>query len=339
AILVVPLFKKKLIERHGLDNVKVRTVPLPARVMNALLRLRLLPPLDLILGKGTYVFTNYRNWPLLFSKSITYIHDITYLLYPEFLEKKNLKYLIKGIPTWVKRSQFIVTASEVSKNEINSYLGVDNSRIKVIPHGVNRDEYHKIKDKNLIDSTKKKYGIYSEKYLLYVGNLEPRKNLDKLLSAHSNQDTQWKQKYPILLIGARSWADDSIGLKIKDGILNKTVILPSGYVDDQDLPVFYSDAIALVQPAIYEGFGVSPLQALACDTQVLISNIPVFKEIFGNDGAITYLEPDSIDDIGTKLRSVTSNPVDSTAFDKYSWEETATKLTNLINLSEVEKKL
>src|SRR5437868_4018100 len=74
-ILVVPLGKRKAVLRHGINNISIKTLPLPARAVSILLRTRLLPPVDLVLGRGVYLFPNYRNWPLLFSKSLTYFHD------------------------------------------------------------------------------------------------------------------------------------------------------------------------------------------------------------------------------------------------------------------------
>jgi len=116
--LVLPLGKRKLVERHRLQNVTIMELPIPARGLSLLTKMHLMPPVDLLLGSGVYIFPNYRNWPLLFSKSLTYFHDVSFMLYPETVSPKNLKYLQQNSPIWLKRSDLVLTLSKSSKKDI-----------------------------------------------------------------------------------------------------------------------------------------------------------------------------------------------------------------------------
>ena len=114
--LVAPAWLRKRLARWQFPpTVVARRIPLPGRVLGRLLRYNLLPPMDLLLGRGTYLFPNFRNWPLRFSPSLTYIHDVAFVRHPETVEPPNLEYLRRHVPAWVRRATRIITVSNTAR--------------------------------------------------------------------------------------------------------------------------------------------------------------------------------------------------------------------------------
>ncbi len=286
-VLVVPLRKAKLLPEDIIKSKKVtiKTIPLPGKVFELFLRLRLVPPVDLFLGKGVYVFPNFKNWPLWNSRSITYIHDLTFMRYPDFVEEKNLKYLTRYIHRWINRADCVVTVSEHAKREINELLHVPESAINVIYNGVDAESF-KPQSVKKIAETKQRYELPSE-YLLAVGNVEPRKNLERLVAVYTKLPKDIRTKYPLVLVGGGGWRNEGIQQAIDQA--NKTttqIIKPSKYVEDDDLPALIAGARAFVHPALYEGFGIPPLEAMACNVPVASSDSSSLPEVVGEAAAL-----------------------------------------------------
>ncbi len=334
--LIVPLRKRKLVERHGIKNVSIKTFPLPARAISILMRTRLLPPVDILLGRGVYLFPNYRNWPLLWSKSFTYFHDAAFVLHPETVSPKNLKYLQNNASLWLKRSDNVLTLTESSKKEISDSLPVPPEKLSVIPCGVDSEIFY-TRPAEEISAVKNKYGINAQDYILYVGNLEPRKNVDNLLLAYESLESKLKNRYSLVLIGGGGWLNEST-MELIDKLIGKglNIIHPKSYVEDADLPAIYSGASLLVHPAIYEGFGIPPLQAMACKVPVAVSDIPSMREVV--DYAGLFFDPGSTKDIARtieqglsdqKLRQdIISRGEARTLL--FSWDQSAYELARLI---------
>jgi len=141
--LVVPLGKAKYLKKYESSNVHLKTIYLPARALAILLRTRLLPPVDWFLGKGVYLFPNYRNWPTWRSRSVTYIYDVAYVKHPETVQAKNQKYLSRSMSTWARRTDRVITISKQVKYEIEKYLGMNENKIDIVPCGVDRSVFCK----------------------------------------------------------------------------------------------------------------------------------------------------------------------------------------------------
>lgn len=288
-ILIVSLGKAKHLPRSitKYPNVSVKTIPLPNKVFEVLMLLRLIPPVDLFLGRGIYVFPNFKNWPLWNSRSITYIHDLTFKRYPEFVEEKNLIFLNHSIDRWVRRSDMIITVSEHAKQEIHELLHVPESAISVIYNGVETGIF-KLASKQVIVTKKKEYGLPEKEYVLALGNLEPRKNLERLIAAYNTLPQKLRETYPLVLIGGDGWRDDGIQASIANANKETQYIYrPSKYVSDEDLAALISGARALVHPALYEGFGIPPLEAMACLVPVASANTASLPEVVG-EAALTF---------------------------------------------------
>lgn len=337
-VLVLPLWKRKMVMRHGLKDVDYKIVFLPARLFSLLLRFNLLPPLDIFLGKGTYIFPNYRNWPLLFSRSITYCHDVSFILYPETVAPKNLVYLRANIKKWLARTNQVITLTKASKDDIHRTLNIGLAKIQVVPCGIDAKVFYP-RPSSEIEVIKKKIGIKSKSYLLYVGNLEPRKNLERLLDAFSRLPDKTQISMPLVIVGGGGWNNDTLLAKIENLATSGQVIFPRFYVEDADLPALISGATALLQPSIYEGFGIPPLEAVACGTLPIVSDIASFREIFGDTLQDMRIDPwstASIEKVLLLLSTLNYEEIEGKTnvyrrqVTRYNWDNSAISLMEVI---------
>ncbi len=302
--LIVPINKTHFLSHWSIDDIEIVKIPLPARIWNVIPKLRFIPPIDLFIGKGLYIFPNFRAWPLYKSKSITYIHDISFLLYPEFTEEKNLKMLKNNIHYWMKNSTTIVTDSNASNDEIREHFDEYKEKIKTIYCGVDTQLFTTT-DTKRSGVILERYGI-DKPYIMFLSNLEPRKNVERLLAALQNLPLAYKNKYKIVLVGGMSWNNTSIYTKINElRSEGWDIIKPDSYVPDKDIPILLANASVLVHPAIHEGFGIPPIEAMSCGTPVIVSDIKVLREICSE--AAIYIDPYDIKDIATKIEHVLSN--------------------------------
>lgn len=285
----VPLGESRALKRYNLKNVNIRQLPFPHKLFSLLAMLRISIPIDPFLGKGVYIFPNYRNLPLLFSKSLTFVHDVCYKIYPEYINPRNLIYLQKNMPRWLKRTDRVITISESSKREIISKLDVESSKIDVVELGVDPSVFFP-RTQNEIDKVCKENDLVSKGYFLFIGNIEPRKNLSFLVNTYSNQSDFTNTS--LFLVGGDGWLNDTIIEDINKAVeAGYDVRRNNKYVEDDDLPALISGAIAVVLPSIHEGFGLSCVQARACGTPVIASDIPVLREV-GSDDVIYFKNTD-----------------------------------------------
>lgn len=296
--LIVPFGRRSRLKAHNLPTAyRIKYVFLPSRVFNFLANRNRLPYMDLLFGRGVYVFFNFKNWPVARSKSVTYVHDVAHLIHPEFVESKNLIMLNDMLTGWLRRTDRIVSVSEATKNDIRISLPGIASKVDVVPNGVDADVYvHQSPE--LVSSTLKRYGIKGS-YIMYLSNLEPRKNLSVLLDAFEQKDIA--NAYQLVIVGGMGWKNEELLSRIE--ALRKTgvrIVRPLGYVPDNDIPSLLSGARLLVQPSWHEGFGIAPLYAMACGTQVIASDIPAHREICGPQAS--YFDPALKDDLINKIR-------------------------------------
>lgn len=225
-------------------------------------------------------------------KKISMVHDMAYKAYPKTVTFKNWLWLTLALPQACKRADYILTPSQFSKQEIIKYHHVPEEKIKVISCGVDNSIYH-IYAKEKIEEIKRKYKISGE-YYLYVGTLEPRKNLERVILAYSRIITKKKGVPGLVLAGKKGWMYRNIFKLIRRLQLEKKVII-TGYLPKEDIPVLMSGAKIFLYPSLYEGFGMPPLEAMACRTAVLSSNAASLPEVVGDAGVL--VNPCSVQDI------------------------------------------
>lgn len=232
-------------------------------------------------------------WPG--AKRITTIHDVfvllnqdTELFPPSFIRRKQASY--RRI---AQRADAIIAVSETTKRDVVERLRYPAERIFVTPLGV--DEQFKPCDTSRIGQVREKYRIGSD-YLLFVGTITPRKNTQRLVEAFARADC--RDDLQLVLCGARNYNSESTLRTIVALGLQNRVVLPD-YVAQDDLPALYSGAAGFVYPTLYEGFGIPPLEAMACATPVLTSNVGASKEVC--EGAAVLVNPLDVDAIAAGI--------------------------------------
>jgi glycosyltransferase involved in cell wall biosynthesis len=332
--LVAPMRGMKYVRANNFKHVKYVYIPLMARIWNRLPGTAVMPYMDAILGKGIYFLTNFRSWPLLQSKSITLIHDIAFRLYPDSLTPRHRSFLERQVSLWKSRSTLIATVSESAKRDIHEHLEISNDRIVVLYNGVDTEKFYP-RTETEIKTVRAKYNLPA-KYVLYVGNLEPRKNLSRVLDAYLGLPATLRDEYGLVLIGGSTWLGDELYIKIDKAVADGAKIVhPSSYVLDEELPAVYSGAQMFVWPALHEGFGMPLLEAMACGIPVLTANNSSLPEV-GGDAAV-YVEAESVNEIAdamvkiltdTKLRERLIKAGHIRA-NKFTWAASSEKLVAL----------
>lgn len=242
-------------------------------------------------------FFNYYIPPFTRGKKVVTVHDMVVKACPETVRKKTLWFLRRTLKASIRRADHIVTDSEFSKKEILKYYNVPEDKISVVYCGVDFDRFKPLEDKELLNKVKEKYGINKE-YFLYLGTLEPRKNLVRLVQAYA-EAKKGKEDFPYLILaGGKGWMYEEIFHTVQTLGLEQDVLF-TGYVADEEVPVLMAGAFAFCFPSVYEGFGMPVLEAMACGTPVLTSKDSSMEEIAGEETVL--VDAMSVEDIAKGL--------------------------------------
>lgn len=226
------------------------------------------------------------------TKTANYIYDVNYKVYPDTVEELALRWLQEKLPICCERSDIILTISEFSKKEIEKYLGIDDKKIQVMPCGVDCEKYNRETGLKRIHEIRNKYGIQGE-YILYMGTLEPRKNIKILIEAY-HMLVEKKTMLPKLVVaGKKGWMYEQLFQMVSELGLNGQVLF-TGYIEDEDSAALMSGAKLFVFPSLYEGFGIPPLEAMACGTPVIVSDAEALLEVVG-ECAVVFRSGDAKD--------------------------------------------
>jgi len=213
-------------------------------------------------------------------KTISTVHDMVYVNYPETMNSVNYNIHRRYLSESCRRADVIVTVSQNSKMEISEFMKVPEEKIYVTYNGVDRTVF--FPQKNL-DYIRQKYRIKGE-YVLYLGTLEPRKNVGSIIKAFKILSEK-NGDISLVLAGGKGWMYKDIFSLVKELGLSDRVVFP-GYIEEKDVPVLYSSACVFVFPSLYEGFGIPPLEAMACGTPVIVSNTSSLPEVAGDAGML-----------------------------------------------------
>lgn len=266
--------------------------------------------------------------------SVISIMDLSFTKYPKLFKKSDLVKLNNWTRYSIKNAKRVLTISNFSKKEIIDYYGTDSSKIIVTYPGYNKKIYHSNYAKKEIDKIKDKYKL--ENYLIFVGTIQPRKNIERLLLAFSKILADFPQ-LKLVMVGKKGWLYESIFQTMKkEELKDKTVYL--GFLDDHQLALLYNGAQAFVLPSLYEGFGLTVVEAMACSCPTVVSNISSLPEI-GAD-ASTYIDPFSIESISQGIKKIIRQDqrfVREKLIKKglervkqFSWEKTARETLDLL---------
>ena len=234
----------------------------------------------------------------LFCPSIVTFHDMTFFLYPELHTRTKRIFFPQAIKSSSRRADFVITVSESTRQDAIRLLGLSPDRVITIQHGVDRS----FRPLNTIEFGKRvayKYRLPS-KFILYVGLIEPRKNLPLLINAYKKLVDNGTD-HNLVLVGRFGWMFDELLQQIEKLSLTDKVIL-TGYVEQEDLPMVYNLCDLFVYPTLYEGFGLPALEAMACGIPVITTDVSSLPEIVGEAGLL--VPPDDVEALFQGINNV-----------------------------------
>ncbi len=256
-------------------NVELRPLPLSPRLLTILWqRLRLPLPAERLIGSIDLLHAPDFVLPPTRVRTLLTIHDLTFLVRPECAEAGLRRYLARVVPRALRRADMVLVDSQATAADLARLLGVSGSRVHLIYPGV--DPRFQPLPPAALEATRARLGLPAA-FVLFVGTLEPRKNLPRLVRAFARLDDP---ELHLVIAGRRGWLYEEIFATVeRPGLQNRVQFLD--FVADADLPALYNLARAFVYPSLYEGFGLPVLEALACGTPVVTSGVSSLIEVAG----------------------------------------------------------
>src|SRR5215472_3471768 len=221
--------------------------------------------------------------------SVVTIHDLSMLLFSQTQEAKRVRRARRRLPLMARAATMIVTPTESVRREVHQHLGAPLDRIVAVPEAARSCFYRTAAEQTL--PIRMRLGITDE-FLLFVGTIEPRKNLETLLRAFEVIQPELDRPLQLVIAGRKGWLVDDLMAAIRKSAAAKQIVL-TGYRDDADLRAHYSSCAAFIYPSIYEGFGLPPLEAMACGAPVIAADIPSIREVVGD--AALFFPPTNVD--------------------------------------------
>ncbi|MFQ5963116.1 MAG: glycosyltransferase family 4 protein [Candidatus Scalinduaceae bacterium] len=267
--------------------------------------------------ESNFIPTNIRA-----KKVVTAVCDLSFKKFPHCHPKDRIKYFDKYFDEGLKRSDRVIVLSSEIKNELVALMGIKKEMIIVIPAGIDRDIF-KIYPKEEEERVREKYQL-PEKFIFYVGTIEPRKNLKGLLEAYLRLNT--KKEFKLVIAGAPGWKNKDVLQSLSNHIDD---VLFLGNLPNIDVAILMNMASCLIYPSFYEGFGLPPLEAMACGCPVVVSNTSSLPEACGD--AAYYVDPYKVDSIAEGIYKVlTDETLRFSLINKglersknFSWEQSA----------------
>ena len=271
------------------------------------------------------------NFSLLLWKripTIVTIHDLIEFNVPHKFSKLRMMYRKIIDPMMVHNSTFITSVSECSKKDIIKYCNAKNDKIQVIPNAADRSRF-KLYDENIIKSCLSRYKLEYKNYCLFVGTIDyPGKNIMSALKAYIELKQEYHIQEKMVIVGKKGFNSDIIYNFVNQSKFKDDIIF-TGYLQDEDLPLIYSGAKAMIYLSLYEGFGLPVLEAMSCGVPVVCSNTSCFPEVIGTIDV--GVPPTSIPAIKEKLYKLISDNnynklISKLCYeraDNFSWKESA----------------
>lgn len=311
---------------------------IPSKVVFQLRRWGIEIPVEfLALQRADFIlYPNILGYPSLFrTPSAPVVHDLTYLDLPEYVSAKLRSDLVRFVPKQIKRSTFVGTVSEFSKQRISTVYDIPKERIVVTPIPPLPAKAY---GQNAVQKKLHKLGVFKP-FILFVGTVEPRKNIPNLIDAYAKLPESLRKKYALVLGGGIGWNCDIEIRKLQEAKEQGLDVLHLGYIDDEAKDILYQEADLFVTASHYEGFGMPTLEAMAYGTPCAISDIPIFHEVAG-DTAI-YFNQDNADDISRTLQELLQDEKKRLALGEqgraraatYSWTTVANTMYQAIKKS------
>lgn len=269
----------------------------PTKIINVGRRLGFQPPYESLVHTraDVFIFTNFVAMPVVTGgKVVSIIYDLGFLDCPEYIPDRLVSYLKKWVPYTVERSDLIIVNSDFTKSRLLEYYHLPAKKIIVIPIP---PAPHVRPDSDTLGRHK-----ISKPYILFMGTIEPRKNIVNLVKAFAALPTELRDKYSLVLAGGKGWKDSDSLVAIQEAINNGASVVKTGYISDDEKAALYKNSLFCVQPSHYEGFGMPILEAMSYGRAIACSNIEVFKEVAST--AAYYFDQDKYEDISLSLANL-----------------------------------
>jgi alpha-1,3-rhamnosyl/mannosyltransferase len=254
------------------------------------------------------------------------MHDFTCWLMPEMHPRTNVRADKLFADRILKRADALIAVSEATRSDAVRLLGIPPEKISVIHHGLPRQFFEA--GPSDADAARSRHGL-QRPYLLFVGTIEPRKNVDLLLDAYQSLSRSIRDEFDLVVAGPRGWAPERTWARLIHPFHPSIGVRYLGYVPERDLPGLFAGATAFVYPSLYEGFGFPVAQAMAAGAPVITSAVSSLPEIAG--GAALLVDPRSETQLRDAMRQVLTSPskraemsaLGRTNARRFSWPECA----------------
>lgn len=277
---------RAIAERFGPLGAGVHRNPIPNRALHLAWELLNAPSAELVAGAcDVFHATNHLAPPGRRAAVTATIHDLTSIRFPHW-HAPYQRLVARYLPRSVKRCGLLIADSQSTANDLTNVLGVAPEKIRVVPLAAAPHFYEPVSPERAI-AVRERYGL-TGRYFLFVGTMEPRKNLGSLLLAYQHLPADVQRAYPLVLAGSRGWEDEKFFTTI-DALPSVHYI---GRVPDADLPALMAESLAFVYPSYYEGFGLPVLEAMAAGAPVIASNASSLPEVAGT--AALLVAPDDV---------------------------------------------
>jgi alpha-1,3-rhamnosyl/mannosyltransferase len=230
-------------------------------------------------------------------------HDLSWIRFPETHPPERVAIMDRLFPRSVARADHVITDASYTRDEIIHEFGISPDRITAIPLGA-RDIFRP-RSRDECTPVLKLRGLDYRSFVLCVGTLEPRKNLEFIIRTYVEMPIAFRERHPLVLVGMKGWLTSSIESTMRP-LVSAGQVRPLGFTSDSDLAALYAGAMVLVYPSLYEGFGLPPLEAMACGTPVIVSNRATLPEVVGQAGE--QIEPTDAAQLAFLLERLADDP-------------------------------
>ena len=270
-------------------NFSIQTTRVPSRWLTAgWHKLRLPLPVEQLTGAcDIFHSPDFTLPPLRKARGVVTVHDLSFLRVPQCADPGLRAFLERAVPRSLARAARVLADSENTKRDLIELLNVASEKISVVPAGI-EPRFEPVRDAAILASVRARYKL-PEWFLLMVGTIEPRKNLSRLITAYGQLRRQTGLPHALVIAGKEGWLFQGIYEQVTREGLTEHVLFP-GFVADADLPALYTLADVLAFPSLYEGFGLPPLEAMACGTPVVTSDNSSLPEAVGSAALLVNAE-------------------------------------------------
>jgi len=316
----------------GRANVVVRHWRVPGPWLHRAWQWFRFPPVELFAGRADIIHAPAAIVPpsRRGAAMVVNVHDCYFMLHPEHGDSLGGLYLRATLPRALRRCQAVICLSEFTRGEVLEFFEIEEGRTSVAHPGVDTSVFHPMRESERLEAVRVRLNLPRD-FLLTVATLEPRKNLETLLRAMARLRDILSDPPVLVCAGAEGFQSAALYRLMTDLRLSPNVAF-TGYVPDEDMPVLYNMALALVMPSLYEGFGLPVLEAMACGTPVIASDIPALREAGGD--VAQYAPPTDPVAMAEAMRDlVLSDSRRTAAYERglaraagFPWRETARKV-------------